>query len=97
KLEGLHHKNPDLWKFVSPFEKGRLQIGNAQWADDTSPIQDGCDCWTCKSGYTKAYLRHLYRVDELLYFRLASIHNVRFMIRLTEQLRTAILGDQSMS
>lgn len=73
--------------FTSPFKKGRLQIGNAQFAVDDEVIQKDCDCYTCQSGYTRAYLRHLFKTDELTYYRLASIHNVRFMVRLTEQLR----------
>lgn len=73
--------------FSSPFNKGRLQIGNARFAVDDEVIQEGCDCFTCRSGYTRAYLRHLFKTDELTYYRLASIHNVRFMIRLTEELR----------
>lgn len=86
----LRGDNPETWSFESPFEKGRLNIGNARWKADTSPIMEGCDCFTCAAGYTKAYLNHLYREEELLYYRLASIHNVRFMIRLTEQLRKDI-------
>lgn len=78
--------------FSSPFKKGRLQIGNAQFAFDDEVIQKDCDCYTCQSGYTRAYLRHLFKTDELTYYRLASIHNVRFMVRLTEQLRAWING-----
>ena len=77
--------------FVSEFPNGRLSIGAVQYATDNQPLQQGCDCYTCTSGYTRGYLRHLYKSKELSYFRLASIHNVRFMIRLTEQLRTFIL------
>lgn len=79
------------WKWNSPYNKGRLQIGNAQFRRDTSPIQEGCDCETCRAGYTRAYLHHLFRSGELTYYRLASIHNVRTMVRLTEQLRAHIL------
>lgn len=86
----LKGKTPKEWTIVSPFPKARLQIGNAQWARDPSPIQKGCDCWTCVQGFSRAYLNHLYKTQELLYYRLASIHNVRFMIRLTEELRRRI-------
>ncbi len=78
-------------EFVSEFPKGRLSIGAAKYKTDMQPIQAGCDCATCKSGYTRGYLRHLYKSRELSYFRLASVHNIRFMIRLTEQLRSFIL------
>jgi queuine tRNA-ribosyltransferase len=79
------------WTWQSPFPKGRLQIGNAQYKEDTDPIQPGCDCYTCQHGYTRAYLHHLFKAGELAYFRLASIHNVRVLVRLTEQLRQAII------
>lgn len=54
---------------------------------DKGVIMEGCDCYTCQSGYTRDYLRHLYRSKELSYYRLASIHNVRFMVRLAENIR----------
>ena len=73
--------------FESEFDKGRLNIGNAQFSGDKSPIMEGCDCYTCQSGYTCGYLNHLYKSKELTYYRLASIHNVRFMVRLVEQIR----------
>ena len=73
--------------FESEFPKGRLNIGNQAFAEDSSPIMEECDCYTCTNGYSRSYLRHLYLSKELTYYRLASIHNVRFMIRLTEQLR----------
>jgi queuine tRNA-ribosyltransferase len=79
------------WKFESEFRKGRLNIGNARFRLDKKPIQEDCDCYTCRMGFSRAYLNHLFRARELLYYRLASIHNVRFMIRLTEQIRGAIL------
>lgn len=77
---------------VSEFAKCRLPIANARFALDTAPIQEECDCYTCTSGYTRAYLHHLYKTKELSYYRLASIHNVRFMIRLCETLRQEILA-----
>jgi queuine tRNA-ribosyltransferase len=78
-------------RFESEFEKGRLQIGNNPNTRDERVIQPGCDCFTCQSGYTRNYLNHLYKTKELIYFRLASIHNVRFMIRLMEQARAELL------
>lgn len=80
------------WQWVSEFPKGRLQIGSVRYAEDASVIQAGCDCSTCEFGYTRAYLHHLYRTQELSFYRLASIHNVRTMVRLAEQLRERILG-----
>ena len=78
-------------KFVSKFKNGRLNIGRTDFKTDDNEIMKGCDCHTCKSGYSRAYLNHLYKTQELSYYRLASIHNVRFMIRLTEEIRAAIL------
>jgi len=77
-------------KFVSEFEKGRLHIGNSRFAKDTKPVDNECDCYCCRN-FSRAYLRHLFKVNELLYFRLASIHNLRFMIHICQQLRKAIL------
>jgi tRNA-guanine family transglycosylase len=79
-------------QFVSEFSNGRLQIGNEKFKFDESVIQEGCDCYTCTHGYTRSYLRHLYKTDELTYFRLSSIHNVRFMVRLSEELRNWVLS-----
>lgn len=77
-------------KFESEFSNGRLNISNAQFVNDKNVIMEGCDCYTCQSGYTRGYLNHLYKSKELSYYRLASIHNVRFMIRLVEQMRGRI-------
>ncbi|OGD81394.1 hypothetical protein A2572_01170 [Candidatus Collierbacteria bacterium RIFOXYD1_FULL_40_9] len=74
-------------KFESEFEKGRLNINGERFKGDKGVIMEGCDCYTCQSGYSRDYLRHLYRSKELSYYRLASIHNVRFMVRLSEQIR----------
>lgn len=74
-------------RFESELKNGRLNIDNKKFETDKSPIMEGCDCYTCLSGYTRGYLRHLYRSKELSYYRLASIHNVRFMVRLAEDIR----------
>lgn len=83
-------------KFSSEFKNGRLNIANARFKLDQAPIQNDCDCYTCSHGFTRAYLNHLFKAKELLYYRLASLHNVRFIIRLTQVYRQAItnkLGD----
>jgi len=77
-------------KFRSSLPKGRLQIGNSTYKHDQRLIDADCDCFTCTQGYTRSYLHHLFKSRELSYFRLASIHNLRFMIRLTQQLREYI-------
>jgi queuine tRNA-ribosyltransferase len=81
------------WVLESEFDKNRLRISNAQFELDQSVIQDGCDCYTCSSGFTRAYLHHLFKTKELSYYRLASIHNVRFMIRLCEQIRLSFFHE----
>jgi len=80
------------FNFVSSLPKGRLSIGHTRYTTDFSIIDAECDCYTCTSGYTRAYLRHLYKTQELAYYRLASIHNTRFMVRLSQELRAAILA-----
>ena len=72
--------------------KGRLVIKNAKHTRDWRPIDEKCDCYTCKN-YSRAYIRHLYKADEILGHRLATIHNLRFLIRLMEQIREAIRED----
>ncbi len=71
---------------------GKMNIKNAKYKEDFTPIEEDCDCYTCKN-YTKAYIRHLIVCDESLGGRLLSIHNIRFLIRLTEELRCAIEED----
>lgn len=68
---------------------GRLNIRKAEYKEDFRPIEEGCDCYTCKN-FTRAYLRHLYVSEEALAQRLLSLHNLRFLIRLVENARVAI-------
>ena len=68
---------------------GKINLNNAKYKEDFTPIEESCDCYTCKH-YTKAYIRHLLNTGEMLGGRLLSIHNIRFLIRLTEELREAI-------
>lgn len=68
---------------------GKMNIKNSKYKEDFTPIEEDCDCYTCKN-FTKAYIRHLITSDELLGGRLLSIHNTRFLIKLTEELREAI-------
>jgi len=73
--------------------QGRINIKDGEYEKDFSPIDSSCDCTTCKR-YTRAYLRHLYRSDELLGKRLMSIHNLRFLIKIVEGARLAIEEDR---
>ncbi|MGO1677895.1 MAG: tRNA guanosine(34) transglycosylase Tgt [Ruoffia tabacinasalis] len=72
---------------------GRLVVKNAQYARDFRPIDENCDCYTCRN-YTRAYVRHLIKTDELFGMRLASIHNVYFLLELMRNVRKAIVDDQ---
>ena len=71
---------------------GKINLKNAKFKEDFNPIEENCDCYACKN-FTKAYIRHLVTLDEMLGARLLSIHNLRFLIRLTEDLRECIKND----
>jgi queuine tRNA-ribosyltransferase len=71
--------------------KGRLNIRNAAFARDEAPIEMGCECFTCRH-HSRAYLRHLFKAGELLGYRLATIHNVHFLLDLMRGAREAIPG-----
>lgn len=73
--------------------KGRLIIRDAPHAEEFLPIDDECDCYTCKN-FTRAYIRHLFKANEILAARLATIHNLRFLIKLMEDIRNAIRQDK---
>lgn len=68
---------------------GKINLNNAKYKVDLTPVDEECDCYTCQN-YTKAYIRHLITTKETLGGRLLSIHNIRFLIKLTEELRDAI-------
>lgn len=72
---------------------GRVNIRDAKYKEDFSPLDANCDCYTCRN-YTRAYLRHLYVSEEIFGKRLLSIHNVRFLISLMEKARDAIKEDR---
>ncbi len=71
----------------------RINISNAQYAMDARPIDPACGCFTCQH-YSRAYLHHLHRARELVYYRLASIHNLYFMMNFMKQVRAAIKAGQ---
>ncbi|HVU49846.1 MAG TPA: tRNA guanosine(34) transglycosylase Tgt [Polyangia bacterium] len=68
---------------------GKLNIGNARFRDDPAPVEEGCPCECC-AGYSRAYLSHLFHAEELLYYRLASAHNVQHYLDLARRAREAI-------
>ena len=68
---------------------GKVVVRNAAYERDFSPLDPECDCYACKN-FTRAYIRHLIKANEILASILASIHNLRFLIRLMEDVRKAI-------
>ena len=93
----------DMFDCVLPTRNGRnacaftrggvLRLRNARYAEDDARIEEDCDCHTCRSGFTRAYLRHLFSSKEMLGPILVSIHNIRHYQRLMLDIRMAILED----
>ncbi len=89
----------DMFDCVIPTRSGRrgqvftaagpLNLNNARFKDDFTPIEADCDCYACRT-HTRAYLRHLFQAQEILAMRLASLHNLRFYHRLLAAMRAAI-------
>ncbi len=77
-------------------KQGRINIRNSQYREDFSPIEQACGCYTCKN-YTKAYLAHLFRANEILASTLSSIHNLYFMVNFLEDIRESILANNFLS
>jgi tRNA-guanine transglycosylase len=81
--------------YVSPEAGGtvenkfRINIRNAGFREDDEPVDKSCNCFVCKN-YSRSYLRHLQSAEDLTYFRLASYHNVNFMLRFMEKIRDSI-------
>lgn len=79
------HGNAMTWN-------GKVVVRNATYERDFSPLDENCDCYTCKN-YTRAYIRHLVKTNEILGIRLLSIHNLRFLTKLMERVRIEIEND----
>ena len=73
--------------------KGRLVIKNAEYAHDFGPIDENCGCYACRN-YSRAYIRHLVRVNEIFGLRLMTMHNLYFLQDFMRQMRQAILEDR---
>lgn len=91
----------DMFDCVLPTRNGRhgtawvtgdkkIHLTNAKYAKDKSVIDENCDCYTCKSGYQKGYLRHLFKVNETLAGSLVSIHNIRYLNKICEEYRSKV-------
>ena len=72
---------------------GRININNEKYKYDYTPLDPNCDCYTCKN-YTKSYIRHLHKCDEIFGKTLLSIHNVKFLLKLASDIRQAIKEDR---
>ncbi len=77
-------RNGQLWT-----TEGKLNLRNARHQDDPSPVDETCACETCRT-FSRAYLAHLFRAEELLAYRLASIHNVTYTLDLLRRIRTSL-------
>ena len=71
---------------------GRINLRNAQYAEDPRPVQEDCTCYTCRT-FSRAYLRHLYKAGEISALRFGTIHNVHFLMELMRRIRAAIADD----
>ncbi len=97
------HRGVDMFDCVMPTRNarngtlfttfGRLNIRNARFKEDATPLDEKCNCYTCQN-FTRAYLNHLYKANEMTYFRLASIHNLHYYLQLMRDAREAILDDK---
>lgn len=73
--------------------EGKVVVRNATYEKDWTPLDHNCDCYTCKN-YTRAYIRHLIKCGEILGARLITVHNLRFLVKLMEDVRKAIEEDR---
>src|SRR6056297_439386 len=100
-IEGIYH-GIDMFDCVMPTRiarhgqvftsKGRMTVRNATYKDDFTPLDDKCDCHVCQN-YSRGYIRHLIKRNEILGVRLTSYHNLYFMLKLSEKIREAISND----
>jgi queuine tRNA-ribosyltransferase len=74
--------------------RGRIRLTQRRYRRDAYPIDTSCDCHTCASGFSRAYLHHLFAANEVLSAILASIHNVHFYVGLMRRAREAIAADR---
>jgi tRNA-guanine transglycosylase len=69
---------------------GKMVITRPEFKEDAAPIQVGCGCYTCRTGFSRGYLRHLFAANELLAYTLASLHNLYFILELMRRIRGAV-------
>ena len=75
---------------------GRISLLNARWQFSDQPIDEGCTCYACRT-FSRGYLRHLFKAREILGLRMASLHNVTFMVNLMGEIRQALLDGRFMA
>jgi tRNA-guanine transglycosylase len=71
---------------------GKLLVTRPEFAEDASPIDESCGCYTCRTRFSRGYLRHLFAANELLAYTLASLHNLYFILDLMRRIREAVRG-----
>ena len=81
-----------VWTSTSP--NGRLVMKNACFTHDHNVLEQGCGCYACRNGYTRAYIRHLIRANEIFGLRLLTLHNLYFLQNFMRRMREAILSDK---
>ena len=91
-LEGVI-RGIDMFDCVLPTRVGKIVVRNAQYARYFSPLDPNCDCYCCRN-YTRAYIRHLVKANEILAARLITTHNLHFLLNLMKQVREAIMEDR---
>jgi queuine tRNA-ribosyltransferase len=69
--------------------RGKLSIKSARYSSDDRPLDEACSCYTCRT-FSRAYLRHLFNAGELLFYRLASLHNIAFYLDVMKGARAAL-------
>ena len=72
---------------------GKVVVRNAEYARDQAPLDETCSCYTCRT-FSRSYLRHLFNCEELLAYRLVTLHNVSFFISLVQSARRAIVNGE---
>jgi tRNA-guanine transglycosylase len=73
---------------------GKLLVTRPDYVQDAAPIDEACGCYTCRTGFSRGYLRHLFAANELLAYTLASVHNLWFILDLMRQIREAVRRDE---
>ncbi len=73
---------------------GRLVMKNSIYTEDFSPLESDCDCYACRNNFSRAYIRHLVRAEEIFGLRLLTLHNLRSLQRFMRDMRSAILADE---